>query len=81
MAKFKILVIAHALKNNVIAKYGEVVDESQLTAPAFELVQDGFISLQGDGAIKEEKKPDSATAFEQKASVKDEIKSKLQNKK
>ena len=29
MAKYKILVIAHCLKNNVVAKCGDVVEESQ----------------------------------------------------
>lgn len=43
MAKYKILVIEHCLKNNVVAKYGEVVEESQLTSPADELVEAGFI--------------------------------------
>lgn len=41
--KYKIKVIAHSIKNNKIAKYGEVVDESQLTGPAYELVKQGFI--------------------------------------
>ena len=44
MAKYKILVIEHCLKNNVVAKYGEVVEESQLTSPADELVEAGFIA-------------------------------------
>ena len=44
MAKFKILVIEHCLKNNVVAKYGEIVEESQLTSPADELVEAGFIA-------------------------------------
>ena len=43
MEKYKILVIEHCLKNNVVAKYGEVVEESQLTSPADELVEAGFI--------------------------------------
>ena len=43
MAKYKILVIAHCLKNNVVAKCGDVVEESQLTSPADELVESGFI--------------------------------------
>jgi hypothetical protein len=54
MAKFKILVIEHCLKNNVVAKYGEVVEESQLTSPADELVEAGFIVEVSDEA--EEKK-------------------------
>lgn len=43
MAKYKILVIAHSVKNNKIAKCGEIVDESQLNSPAYELVNAGFI--------------------------------------
>lgn len=43
MRNFKILVIAHSLKQNKIAKYGETVSESQLTSPASELIEAGFI--------------------------------------
>ena len=43
MAKYKVLVIAHSLKNNKVAEFGEEVDESQLTSPAKELVNAGFI--------------------------------------
>lgn len=43
MVKYKILVIAHSLKNNKIAEFGEEVEESQLTSPAKELVNAGFI--------------------------------------
>ena len=45
MAKYKILVIAHQLKNKVIAKYGDTVDEVQLMGNALELVSTGFIEL------------------------------------
>lgn len=68
MAKYKILVIAHSLKNNKIAEFGEEVDESQLTSPAKELVNAGFIEevktkesvedLEVDSEeVKTEKKP------------------------
>jgi len=43
MRNFKILVIAHSLKQNKIAKFGETVSESQLTSPAIELIEAGFI--------------------------------------
>lgn len=43
MAKFKVLVIAHSVKNNKIAKCGDVIDESQLNSSAYELVNAGFI--------------------------------------
>ena len=43
MAKFKINVIAHQLKGKKVAKFGEVVDESELTSDAKELLAKGFI--------------------------------------
>jgi len=43
MRKFKVLVIAHSLKQNKIAKFDERVSESQLTSPADELVSTGFL--------------------------------------
>lgn len=43
MRKFKILVIAHSLKQNKVAKYGDIVSEIQLTSPASELMEAGFI--------------------------------------
>jgi len=43
MRKFKIIPIAHSLKGNKIAKCGDTVDESQLTSPASELIEAGFI--------------------------------------
>jgi DNA-binding HxlR family transcriptional regulator len=45
MAKYKILVIAHSLKNNLVGKCNEVVDESQLTSDVKGLVDAGFIEL------------------------------------
>jgi len=41
--KYKVLVIAHQLKNNIIAKSGDVVSESQLNGNAAELVAQNFI--------------------------------------
>jgi len=43
MRKFKVLVIAHPLKRNIVAKYGDPICESQLTGPADELVSAGFL--------------------------------------
>lgn len=43
MRNFQVLVIAHCLKGNKIAKSGEIVSESQLTSPASELIEAGFI--------------------------------------
>jgi len=43
MRKFQIIPISHSLKGNKIAKSGEIVSESQLTSPASELIEAGFI--------------------------------------
>lgn len=43
MAKYRIKVIAHQLKSNKLGKAGETVDESQLLAPAKDLLKAGFI--------------------------------------
>jgi hypothetical protein len=45
MAKYKVLVIAMTVKNNGIAKSGDLIDESQLNSSAEELVKEGFIKL------------------------------------
>lgn len=54
MAKYKILVIAHALKNNVVAHFGEIVDETQLTTNAADLVNQGFIQAHESEEEEEE---------------------------
>jgi hypothetical protein len=43
MRTFKVLVIGHQLKNQVIAKFGDLVDENQLLGNADELVKAGFV--------------------------------------
>jgi hypothetical protein len=43
MKKYKVMVIAHQLKNKVIAKSGDIVDESQLMGNAIELIEKNFI--------------------------------------
>lgn len=45
MAKYRVLVIAHSLKNNIVGKFNDVIDETQLTPNPTELVQAGFIEL------------------------------------
>lgn len=44
MRKFKILVLGHQLKNNIVAKSNDIVDESQLLGNADELVKAGFVA-------------------------------------
>ena len=52
MAKYKIIVIAHQLKNKIIAKSGDLVDETQLMGNAPQLVKEGFIELVEDVKIE-----------------------------
>ncbi len=54
MSKYKIKVIAHQLKNQVIAKYGDLVDETQLLGNASELANLGFVELIEDEAVEKE---------------------------
>lgn len=42
--KFKVNVIELLLKNNKVAKYGELVSEEQLSSSADELKEKGFIA-------------------------------------
>lgn len=45
MSKYRIKVIKHLCKCNHIAKFGDEVDETQLTSNAADLVNAGFIEL------------------------------------
>ena len=71
MAQYKILVIAHSLKNNLVAKCNEVVDESQLTSSVSELVAAGFIELVAEAKTetKTETEPSNIEVVEEKVVV------------
>lgn len=43
MAKYKVLVIGLSLKKNKVAKFGDLVEESQLTSSVDELIRGNFI--------------------------------------
>lgn len=45
MAKYTVKTIAIAVKNNRIAKFGEEVDDNELTVPAYALIEAGSIEL------------------------------------
>ena len=64
MAKYIIQVIGHALKNNVVASFGDEVDETQLTTNAADLVNQGFIKkVEGSDVVEdiEEEDPKEET--------------------
>lgn len=43
MVKYKVLVIGLSLKKNKVAKFGDLVEESQLTSSVDELIRGNFI--------------------------------------
>ena len=56
MPKFKIAVIEVLLKNNKIAKYGELVEDNQFNTDTDKLMEDGFITKPTKGEIEAAKK-------------------------
>lgn len=48
MSTYKVKTIALAVKKNRIAKFGETVDESELTVSASELVESGALEIVTD---------------------------------
>ena len=57
MEKYKIIVISVALKNNRVAKYGEIVDAIAFASNPKTLEKLGYIEL-----VKEKKKADDKTS-------------------
>jgi hypothetical protein len=63
MAKYRVIPIAMTVKNNGIAEHGDIVDESQLCSPAYELIKEGFIEqVQDEEKEESEEKPASKKA-------------------
>jgi len=93
MAKYKVITLAMAVKNNRIARFGETVDDSELTLNPSELIKEGFIEeIESDKVVLdaleaeiETKEVEETKAFEKKSeekevSKKDEVKAKLVKK-
>ena len=57
MNKYKVIVISVALKNNRVAKYGEIVDAIAFASNPKTLEKLGYIEL-----VKEKKKADDKTS-------------------
>lgn len=62
MAKYKVVTIAMAVKNNRIAKFGETVEDSELTVNVDQLIEAGFIEL-----IEKEAKAEKSSKVQTKA--------------
>lgn len=77
MEKYKVVVIQQSLRNNKVAKFGEIVEESQLPSPAKELIEKGFIvsyeseseKAKADAAEKQRLADEKAKADAEKENV------------
>ncbi len=90
MAKYKVITLAMAVKNNRIAKYGELVDDTELTLNPSALIEGGYMEKVDE--VSEEPKAQEKTETEEKVEVeevvetekvvskKDEVKAKLAKK-
>ena len=58
MAKYKVEVIELLLKNNTVAKYGELVEETQLNSKTEDLEKNGFVKKATKSDLEEAKKTD-----------------------
>lgn len=64
MSQYRVKTIAHQLKNQVIAKYDDIVDEEQLMGNAQELSNLGFVELIDDASDNSETTIDDMTKNE-----------------
>lgn len=77
MAKFVVLPIAMSIKNNGVAKAGDLVDESQLNSSPYELIKTKFIrpatdeelKAAGEDFVEAEIVDDSGLSDEEKAAI------------
>lgn len=97
MAKYRVITLAMAVKNNRIAKHREFVDDSELTVNPSKLIEEGFIEeVKSDDTEKvveevevvektetETEQEEVAEVIETKEAVskKEEVKAKLAPKK
>lgn len=54
MAKYRVITLAMAVKNNRIAEFGELVDDSELTTNPSSLLKEGFIEVVEEEVVETE---------------------------
>jgi hypothetical protein len=74
MAKYRVITIAVAVKNNRIANSGELVDDSELTANPSEMISAGSIELVIDETVVDAKEEAKKAKAEADAKAKEEAK-------
>lgn len=70
MAKYEVITIAVAVKNNRIARFGETVDDSELTVNGNALVEAGSLKLIEEKSTKEKKETTTEEVVEETAAEK-----------
>lgn len=60
MAKYKVAVIAYQLKNQSVSVFGDIIDDSELSGNAAELIEQGFIALAENESENESENEDIA---------------------
>lgn len=76
MVKYKVLVIGLSLKNNKVAKFGDLVEESQLTSSVDELIKGNFIE-----EVKEVDEVETDEVLDLEVKEVEEVKPKKNSKK
>lgn len=76
MVKYKVLVIGLSLKNNKVAKFGDLVEESQLTSSVDELIKGNFIE-----EVKEVEEVETDEVLDLEVKEVEEVKPKKNSKK
>lgn len=66
MAKYRVITLAMTIKNNRIAEYNDIVEDSQLNSPAYDLIKQGFIQVVEESEAISESKSDSKSEVESK---------------
>lgn len=64
MAKYKIKVIGLLLKNNKMAEFGELVEETNFSTPVADLVKGGYVSIATQADYKKIKDAEAAKKSE-----------------
>lgn len=74
MAKYKVVTLAMAVKHNRIARFGEMVDDSELTLNPSELIKEGFIEeIESEKIVLEALETETETETEKVEESKEEL--------
>lgn len=81
MAKYRVITLAMTVKNNRIAEFNQLVDDSELNTNPSLLIKEGFIELVSEDDVIDIESEVVETEKLEEVSKKEEVKSKLASKK